>query len=304
MEIDIDLLEKAGMNAQYPSEMQSVTQPDSGFIVVLGRKVDKTSLQVEPIKTQLWSGNPRNFSSNVDVEDLLPQIKAAGTNTVPVYARYIQREGETIIEVIAGSRRRMATEKLSLPLTVDIIDINDDEAYFLAEMENNGRKDLDFIGSYRYLKFRFEALKASVGINVGKFAEKHALTRQHMSEIINIAELPDEILNSVQNPYSWTHRKLKALKQHFGQAKKQGIEQAFVDCCQSLHFESATALMTALAEIDPKQKPTVTEATVMVEGVDIKIKRNNSGSRNINVPAKLSEDKFRQIEQFILNMKD
>ncbi len=298
--IDIEMLEKAGLNAQYPSEMSA----KNGFIVVLGRQVDKLTIQTDPLKTKLWHGNPRNFSTNVVVDDLLPQIKAAGTNTVPVYGRYANDAKGQYVEVIAGSRRRLAAEQLSLPLTVDIVDINDDEAYFLAEMENNGRKDLDFIGSYRYLKSRFDTLKHSVGINVGKFAEKHHMQRQHMSEIINIAELPDALLDCVNDPYTWTHRKLKSLKQIFGQAKKQNNETQFLDLCQTQTFETASALMIALSKITPGSTKSVTTNFVVVDGIEIKIKQNSTGGRSINIPAKLSEEKFKLITQFIEAMKN
>jgi ParB/RepB/Spo0J family partition protein len=270
--LDLGELEAISASASYDVK-------SSGFIYVCGRKVEKETISVDPNLTVLWQGNPRNFSAVVDISDLVPKIKKASTNVVPVYARWVEVNGVKTLEVIAGSRRRAATIEAGVELTVDVVCIDDDGAVFLSESENDGRRDLDLVGNYRYLLSRFDALKGSQNITVADFAVMYSFDRSHMSQILNIARLPAEVLNCVEDPYTWSHRMLLSVKKRQGSSSDY---DAFMEIC-SQKFKTAGAFVKVLNG----GKDGVEDLSFNVGPEVIKIKRKKGGGGSINIPSRV-----------------
>ena len=212
MDLNIDLLEKAALGAKYPSEVEDNTTESDSFLTLPSRQVKKTTIKVDPTKTRLWSGNPRNFALVIDISDLIPLIKKGKGNLTPVYARKLSvpDENNIEIEVIAGCRRRLSCIEAGELLTVDLIDVDDNEAKYLADNENNGRTEPDFLTDCRYLKFVYDNMKREdESLTVAIFAEMQdkKVSRQTMNEKLKLAELPDWIQTPVQDSYTWGLRK-------------------------------------------------------------------------------------------------
>lgn len=297
--IDVELMEKISLDANYtipgPSggmvkqnsslSKQVSNNDEYAYITVDGVKIPKKTISINPNKSKLWKGNPRNFSIIVDYSDLLPLIKKTKGNTQPVFARKLNvpdADGNQI-EVIAGSRRRECCIELSLPLTVDLIDVNDEQAKIIADTENDGRKDTDLFTNCRYLKYTYEhLLKANPKLNIHDFAQMQAkpVSRQIMNDRLKLAEIPLWIQKLVVDVDAWTLRKGNKLKSQLKQ-----LENSIHEIKMRLEdktFNKPEKLIEFLSTFTAETKLVVKEYKTG-NGI-IKVTPMKSGSTKITIP--------------------
>lgn len=251
---NIDAIERACLSGNYPSEEGGDKQPkenisNENYLQLPSRKVAVSTITIDPDKVALWAGNPRNFAISVDTSDLEPLIAKGKGNTTPVLARKLQvpnREGQNY-EIIAGLRRKLTCSKLQFKLTLNVVDIDDDEALYLTEMENEGRKENDLFAECRYLKYRFDRMKAlNSSITIEDFADSQLkpVKRQTMNEKLRLASVPEEVLISVKDPHSWTFRKAVKLK---GYINTLGLSEV-IKSIESRTFSNADQLLAYLKD--------------------------------------------------------
>jgi len=209
-ESELLAMEQASNQSRYPSEIKDV---DSYSI----NKEAGTIISINPNKTKLWTGNPRNFSFHTDLTEITALIKQTKGNVTPVVARKLPvKDSDGVdIEIIAGSRRRAACIEACENLTVSLVIADDKKAKLIAEAENKGRKDTDLFTDCRYLKYVFDNLKiADNNLTIAMFAEIQipVITRQTMNEKLKLADTPLWLQKTVTSPDLWTFRKAVRLK--------------------------------------------------------------------------------------------
>jgi len=220
--IDLSVITAVKDNVKYPSEHKAPTgtklQKNLPGRVLTGERV-----RIDADKTDLFKLNPRNFSGKNDVSDLKPLIIRTGGNSTAVDARLVDGR----IEVIAGSRRRKACIETGLKLTCDVWDdVSDEEACLIAELENSGRSDIDFMGFCTYLVQRYEQLKLSnPDLTMERFGEFYNLTRQYMHEKLAIGRLPAWLKESakVRVGADWSHRQAVKLTSAYAECNAAGV---------------------------------------------------------------------------------
>jgi len=301
MDLNIDLLEKAALGAKYPSEVEEKPADSESFLTLASRQVKKTTVQVDPAKTRLWAGNPRNFALVVDISDLVPLIKKGKGNLTPVYARKLSVPDENgiEIEVIAGCRRRLSCIEAGELLTVDLVDVDDTEAKYLADNENNGRTDPDFLTDCRYLKFVYDNMKREdESLTVSIFAEMQdkKVSRQTMNEKLKLAELPEWIQTPVQDTYSWGLRKGIKVKSILGDTALD--VEALKNKLATMQFATADKLIAFISEFIG----TITQGEdkhFMVGKHKISLAQNAKGHTKISIPAGVPASLVTELEQVI-----
>jgi hypothetical protein len=242
-----------------PTVKEEITKSiDGNYIILEGRKVTSETVIVNPNETIVWTGNPRNFEVfDVDTSDLLPHIISSGGNTIPVYGRRGDINGKKVIEIIAGSRRRVCCITAEVSLLVTLLDCTDEEALSLTEDENTGRAETTFIATCRWHLSQFQSLKASNTTDGRRFSEAdyaklkgvHPVTIQ---DYLAIGAFPDEIIKCVTDPKSWSYRACKTLRK-----LKNKNNELVLNVSQNSEFTKANAFLKSIeAAFTAQEEPT------------------------------------------------
>ena len=107
-------------------------------------------------------------------------------------------------EVISGARRHFAVSYLreeenrkELFYLVEVRDLEDEEAFRFADLENRGRQDIsDYERGREYMK----ALEDYYGGNMTRMAGRMEVSKALLSSYISIAKLPREVLDAYGDP--------------------------------------------------------------------------------------------------------
>ncbi|MCU4675594.1 ParB N-terminal domain-containing protein [Catenovulum sp. 2E275] len=299
--LNLDLLE--GKTAKYPSEIKKQEQDlikEKENIIENGKiqkkLARKTIYGVRIVKkasdTVLWEGNPRNFSRDKDINDLLPLIEKSGGNTQAVDAR-INSEGK--IEVIAGSRRRRCCIESGLELVIDLYEnMTDKDAQEIAEIENSGRKQVDAIGECDYLYDKYIKMKElDPTLSVEVYSRMNNMDRTLMHLKFSVAKLPDWIKDSSKN-LDWSIRNLKALTSIYRQVIERDINKE--DLTFRLPLSTPTLVISAFKKmLDGQTKNNISH---------IKVTNARDGSVTIKLSKDLSLEKKNKILSLIDNMNE
>ncbi len=169
----------------------------SGFVQNGGGT--RTAIQIQPGDCMVWDGNPRDQPGLTpdSCRSLIESIANEGGNRIPVLVRLNGSDSERPYELLAGSRRRFAIDWLNhngrpeLRLNALIVDLSDEEAFRLADIENRERADiteLDRARSYQNAVDRFYG-----GVQ-SRMAEALNLSNSQLSRLLSLAQLPEEVV--------------------------------------------------------------------------------------------------------------
>ncbi len=150
---------------------QAMPPPGGDQIVALG-KLDqrlagfaqngagaRTAIMIQPGDCDVWNGNPRDQPGLTpeSCRSLIDSIASEDGNRIPVLVRLNGAEAERPYELLVGSRRRFAVDWLNhngrpeLRLSALIVDLSDEEAFRLADIENRERADITELDRARRL---------------------------------------------------------------------------------------------------------------------------------------------------------
>lgn len=150
-----------------------------------------TTVSIAKIKPQ--EGQPRIKFDEAELAELADSLTQHGI-LQPLLVRPVSHKGtkEESYEIIAGERRYQAAKMAGLDeVPVVIRDVDDDEAYRLALIENLQRSDLDPIEEARGYKHLSDAENLSP-TNIAKIVSK---SRSAVSNALRLLELPDQVQN-------------------------------------------------------------------------------------------------------------
>ncbi len=184
-----------------PAGAIAVSQLDqrlAGF-VAQAPQGQREAMKIQPRQCQVWDGNPRDVPglTSENCRTLIESIAAEGGNRIPVLVRETGSDPEIPYELLVGSRRRFAVDWLNrngrpeIRLYALVVELTDEEAFRLADIENRERADiteLDRARSYQAAVDRYYG-----GVQ-SRMALALSLSNSQLSRLISLAMLPDEVV--------------------------------------------------------------------------------------------------------------
>jgi ParB family chromosome partitioning protein len=179
-------------------ELLRLDQRLAGFTQGHGRRV---ALSIRPSDCSVWDGNPRDVPglSYESCRTLIESIAQEDGNRIPVLVRRSAPDAEHSYELLVGSRRRFSVDWLNhngrpeIRLNALVVEMSDEEAFRLADIENREREDiteLDRARSYQAAVDRFYG-----GVQ-SRMAEALSLSNSQLSRLLSLAQMPDEVVNA------------------------------------------------------------------------------------------------------------
>lgn len=219
--------------AHLTSRMSNLTGAASN--VNLGQMQEISQYKVDPNLCRMWNYHNREYAllTAENCADLIASIKKAGRNTMPAFVRRVDDGGIHSYEVIAGARRHFAVtylrdvEKLSnIEFHVQPIEgLTDIDAHALMDLENRQREDIsDFERARDYLT----AIDAFYDGKQSVMAERLELSTSYLSRLLDLARLPDEIVEAFPSILDLKERHARDLKPFLndGKSKSRMITEA------------------------------------------------------------------------------
>lgn len=159
------------------------------------------AISIRPSDCAVWDGNPRDVPalSAENCRSLIESIALEDGNRIPVLVRHNPPGGDLPYQLLVGSRRRFAIDWLNhngrpeIRLNALIVDMSDEEAFRLADIENRERQDiteLDRARSYQQAVDRFYG-----GVQ-SRMAEALGLSNSQLSRLLALAQMPDDVVNA------------------------------------------------------------------------------------------------------------
>jgi ParB family chromosome partitioning protein len=169
--------------------------------VVSDDRVEKTFLKVDPARCRMWSGHNRHYDllDEKNCADLIEGLKAQGEQEFPAIVRRVTDDSRIDYEVICGARRHWAISWLRshnfprFKYLIEVRDLNDEEAFRLADAENRDRADIsDFERAADYL----QALDRYYDGMQKNMANRLEVSEGWLSRYLDLARLPKEIISA------------------------------------------------------------------------------------------------------------
>lgn len=165
----------------------------------------RTAISISPGECTVWDGNPRDQPGLTpqSCRSLIESIQQEGGNRIPVLVRLNPPGSERPYQLLVGSRRRFAVDWLNhngrpeMRLSALVVDLSDEEAFRLADIENRERADiseLDRARSYQQAVDRFYG-----GVQ-SRMAEALNLSNSQLSRLLALAQLPVEVVDAFATP--------------------------------------------------------------------------------------------------------
>ncbi len=193
----------AGEALDSTAQPPTVGDPFEDRISVLHETAERVPARlrrVDPDQCRMWKYHNRSYEvlSEENCRDLIDSIIAQGRQEQPAIVREIKGQGPHRYEVIAGGRRHFAISWLrannypQMDYFVEVRDLEDEECFRLADVENRNRKDIsdheratDYQGALnRYYTTQLEMAKR---LNVAE---------NWLSRYLLLANLPKEIVSA------------------------------------------------------------------------------------------------------------
>ena len=164
-----------------------------------------TELRLDPARCRIWPGNGRAYAelSEARCRDLIDSLIAEGGQKVPAVVRRVKDDPEAEFEVLAGTRRHWSVSWLrahsypEMMFVAQVVDLDDEAAFRLADVENRARADLSDLERARNYRW---ALGAHYGGVQSRMAERLKLSKGWLSKLLTMATLPDEVVAAFADP--------------------------------------------------------------------------------------------------------
>ncbi len=173
--------------------------------VASGEVRQVTQLLLDPARVRVWPGNARSYDhlSEESCRELIDSIIAEGGQKVPAVVRRIDGDPDHDFEVIAGTRRHWSIAWLrahsypEMHFVAQVVQLDDEAAFRLADLENRARKDVSDLERARNYA---EALKQHYGNHMTRMAERLKLSKGWLSKMLKVAGIPDAVLEAFASP--------------------------------------------------------------------------------------------------------
>jgi len=166
----------------------------------IARTVKRPTIRIRPDECTVWPGNARDYAS-LSYErcaSLIDSIKEENGNREPVVIRRTQ-DGEKPYELIVGTRRHFsvawlrANNHAQIDLIARIETLDDEGAFRLADIENREREGVSDVERARNYQHAVDAYYGGVRAHM---AERLAIGKQNLHNLLQLAELPQEVVDA------------------------------------------------------------------------------------------------------------
>lgn len=170
----------------------------------IARAVKRPTIRIKPAECSVWPGNARDYASlsRERCETLIDSIREEGGNREPVVIRRVQN-GDQQYELIVGTRRHFsiawlnANHHTEIDLIARIETLDDEAAFRLADIENREREDVTDLERARNYQHAVDAYYNGVR---SQMAKRLAISAQNLHNLLQLAELPDEVVGAFAIP--------------------------------------------------------------------------------------------------------
>lgn len=170
---------------------------------VSGQQEEKLHLWVNPTQCRMWARHNRDYQllNEENCRDLIDGIRSQGRQEFPAIVRRTGNE-DVPFEVICGARRHYAISWLQrnnypqFKYLIEVRDLNDEEAFRLADIENRDRED---ISDYERAVDYAEAIDHYYGGVQKTMAARLEVSQVWLSRYLDLAKLPSEIVDAYQS---------------------------------------------------------------------------------------------------------
>ncbi|SEK01961.1 chromosome partitioning protein, ParB family [Sphingobium sp. AP50] len=169
----------------------------------IARTVKRPTIRIRPEECTIWPGNARDYDSlsHERCASLIDSIKEENGNREPVVIRRTP-DGEKPYELIVGTRRHFsvawlrANHHTQIDLIARIETLDDEGAFRLADIENREREDVTDLERARNYQHAVDAYYNGVRAHM---AERLAIGKQNLHNLLQLAELPEEVVRAFAN---------------------------------------------------------------------------------------------------------
>ena len=247
----------------------------------------------------VWDGNPRDQPAlNAEsCRSLIESIATEGGNRIPALVRLTPSGADLPYQLLVGSRRRFAINWLNhngrpeLRLSALIVDMSDEEAFRLADIENRERADiceLDRARSYQGAVDRFYG-----GVQ-SRMAEALGLSNSQLSRLLALAQLPQEVVDAFATRAELKVRYSELLTpllrrpqqraEMIAEAKRIGAQQQAFAAQGERMIPSATVLARLREAVAPRPRDETREMPIMLAGDRIgRVRAGKSGGLAVDL---------------------
>ena len=169
------------------------------------RTVKTPTIRLKPHECSIWPGNARDYEALTyeRCESLIESIINEGRNREAAVVRRTP-DAEKPYELIVGTRRHWsiawchANHRSEVELVVRIEQLDDEAAFRLADIENREREDVSDLERARNYK---HAITTFYGGVRQKMADRLAMPKQRLHDLLQLSEVPDVIVAAYASPH-------------------------------------------------------------------------------------------------------
>lgn len=199
----VEMLFDSDKSADEPSTSSFLERRGIAFDEI-ARAVKRPTIRLKPSECSIWPGNARDHAalSYERCASLIESIREEGTNREPVVVRRTPNANHPY-ELIVGTRRHFSISWLhannhsEIELIARIETLDDEGAFRLADLENREREDVTDLERARNYQQAVDAYYSGVRT---KMAERLAIPKQNLHNLLQLAELPDEVVAAYAEP--------------------------------------------------------------------------------------------------------
>lgn len=164
-----------------------------------------TQMLLDPARVRPWAGNARSYEhlTEENCRELIDSLIAEGGQKVPAVVRRIEGDADHEYEVIAGTRRHWSISWLranswpDMKFLAQVVELDDEAAFRLADIENRARKDVSDLERARNYA---AALAEHYGNHLTRMAERLKLSKGWLSKMLKVAKIPDSVIAAFASP--------------------------------------------------------------------------------------------------------
>lgn len=211
-------------------------------------------LPTSTISLSRWANRHESSLRNSAFEALKDEIAHAGGNIQPILVRPASK-GPDCYELVFGHRRFAACAELGLPVLSMVMDLSDEELFTLMDRENRQRADLT---PYEQGVMWGKALDAGLFSSARQLAAHLGISHTQVNRCLDIAHLPDYVVQVFETPTELQHRWVKPIKDLMQSDPELLVERAqkIKALGKSLPAAKAFEMLTRTQTDEPKA-PTI-----------------------------------------------
>lgn len=278
-----------------------------------GQNEEKLLHWVDPERCRMWAHHNREYAllNEENCGDLIEGIRAQGRQEFPAIVRRIDAQ-DAEYEVICGARRHYAVSWLrannypQFKYLVEVRDLTDEEAFRLSDIENRDRED---ISDYERARDYAKAVTLYYGGKQKAMAERLEVTEVWLSRYLDLARLPDEIVQafaSIRDIRELHARSLKPLLKApasrakvIAAARDLARQQEAARAGQGAFVEAVSVIASLKSSVAATRKEPRVEEYRGAEGGRVAVTKHGRKMR-LEFDASLTRDEFQSaVDAFV-----